>query len=165
MCGLPVYDEATQRRPGPRCVTEIPLEAIAGIRKHVESYGLEVVRFGNFHIAMGEEDEDRLNKFYNGQGERQGQIIGIALFEAERTGPDIQHQLEEPGARQRRGGYGRNRQRRHRHRIGGKARVGLDWFTNFLFGSDPVQLKVDYPGQRGGMGPSGSEVPQEEKNQ
>src|SRR5881396_2803549 len=34
--------------------------------------------------------------------EREGQIIGIALFEAERTGADIQHQLEEPGARQRR---------------------------------------------------------------
>ena len=38
--------------------------------------------------------------------------------------------------------------------IGGKARVALDWFANALFGSDPVQLKVDYPGA-GGMGPSG----------
>lgn len=40
--------------------------------------------------------------------------------------------------------------------IGGKARVGLDWFLNALFGSDPVQLKVDYPRERGGMGPSGT---------
>jgi len=39
--------------------------------------------------------------------------------------------------------------------IGGKARVALDWFLNSLFGSDPVQLKVDYPGT-GGMGPSGT---------
>jgi hypothetical protein len=30
MCGLPVYDEAVQRRCGPRGVTEIPLEAVAG---------------------------------------------------------------------------------------------------------------------------------------
>ena len=30
MCGLPVYDQAIQRRSGPRRVTEIPLEAIAG---------------------------------------------------------------------------------------------------------------------------------------
>jgi hypothetical protein len=30
MCGLPVYDEAIQRRSGPRGLTEIPLEAIAG---------------------------------------------------------------------------------------------------------------------------------------
>jgi NADH:ubiquinone reductase (H+-translocating) len=38
--------------------------------------------------------------------------------------------------------------------VGGKARVALDWLLNALFGSDPVQLKVDYaPG--GGMGPSG----------
>ena len=29
-CGLPVYDDAVQRRCGPRGVTEIPLEAIAG---------------------------------------------------------------------------------------------------------------------------------------
>ena len=32
--------------------------------------------------------------------------------------------------------------------IGGKARVALDWALNALFGSDPVQLKVDY--ERGG---------------
>ena len=42
--------------------------------------------------------------------------------------------------------------------IGGKARVALDWFLNFLFGSDPVQLKVDY-GDAGGMGPSGRRRP------
>ena len=42
--------------------------------------------------------------------------------------------------------------------IGGKARVALDWFLNALFGSDPVQLKVDYPGV-GGMGPSGTRRP------
>jgi NADH dehydrogenase len=42
--------------------------------------------------------------------------------------------------------------------IGGKARVALDWFVNALFGSDPVQLKVDY-GAAGGMGPSGKRRP------
>ena len=30
VCGLPVYDQAIKRRSGPRGVTEIPLEAIAG---------------------------------------------------------------------------------------------------------------------------------------
>ena len=30
MCGLPVYDEAIHRRSGPRGVTEISIEAIAG---------------------------------------------------------------------------------------------------------------------------------------
>jgi len=43
---------------------EIEQEAISGVRVHVESYGLEVVRFGNFNIAMGADDEERLNKFY-----------------------------------------------------------------------------------------------------
>jgi NADH:ubiquinone reductase (H+-translocating) len=42
--------------------------------------------------------------------------------------------------------------------IGGKARVALDWFLTALFGSDPVQLKVDYEGV-GGMGPSGRRRP------
>jgi NADH:ubiquinone reductase (H+-translocating) len=42
--------------------------------------------------------------------------------------------------------------------IGGKARVALDWLLTALFGSDPVQLKVDYPGS-GGMGPSGTRRP------
>ncbi len=39
--------------------------------------------------------------------------------------------------------------------IGGKARVALEWALNAVFGSDPVQLKVDYPGSAG-MGPSGT---------
>ncbi|HEX2884075.1 MAG TPA: NAD(P)/FAD-dependent oxidoreductase [Candidatus Limnocylindria bacterium] len=42
--------------------------------------------------------------------------------------------------------------------IGGKVRVGFEWLLNALFGSDPVQLKVDYPGE-GGMGPSGRRRP------
>ena len=41
----------------------------------------------------------------------------------------------------------------------GKARVALDWLLNLVFGSDPVQLKVDYPGASGGMGPSGTRRP------
>jgi NADH dehydrogenase len=42
--------------------------------------------------------------------------------------------------------------------IGGKIRVALDWLLTALFGSDPVQLKVDYEGA-GGMGPSGRRRP------
>jgi membrane protease subunit (stomatin/prohibitin family) len=43
---------------------EIEVEALKGVRKHVDDYGLEIARFGDFHIAMGEKDEERLNKFY-----------------------------------------------------------------------------------------------------
>jgi NADH dehydrogenase len=43
--------------------------------------------------------------------------------------------------------------------FGGKARVALDWAVHAIFGSDPVQLKVDYPSGRGGMGPSGTRRP------
>jgi NADH dehydrogenase len=42
--------------------------------------------------------------------------------------------------------------------IGGKARVAFDWFLNVLFGSDPVQLKVDADAATG-MGPSGKRRP------
>jgi membrane protease subunit (stomatin/prohibitin family) len=47
---------------------EIEAEAITGLRGHVEPYGVEIVRFGDFHIAMGEKDEERLNKFYEKAG-------------------------------------------------------------------------------------------------
>lgn len=43
---------------------EIETETLAGVRPYVEPYGLEIVRFGNFSTAMGQEDEERLNKFY-----------------------------------------------------------------------------------------------------
>jgi NADH dehydrogenase len=42
--------------------------------------------------------------------------------------------------------------------FGGKIRVGFDWLLTLIFGSDPVQLKVDYPGAVG-MGPSGTRRP------
>jgi NADH:ubiquinone reductase (H+-translocating) len=42
--------------------------------------------------------------------------------------------------------------------IGGKARVAFDWFLNVLFGSDPVQLKVE-DDTATGMGPSGRRRP------
>ncbi len=60
----------------------------------------------------GERDED---------AERQRQVIGVALLQAERTGPDIQHQLEEPGARQRRRRDDRDRERGKQRGVGGDA--------------------------------------------
>ena len=42
--------------------------------------------------------------------------------------------------------------------IGGKARVAFDWLLNVLFGSDPVQLKVE-DDTATGMGPSGRRRP------
>jgi len=43
---------------------EIEKEVLSGVREHVESYGLEVMRLGNFNIAINAADEERLNKFY-----------------------------------------------------------------------------------------------------
>jgi NADH:ubiquinone reductase (H+-translocating) len=42
--------------------------------------------------------------------------------------------------------------------FGGKLRVGADWLLNLVFGSDPVQLKVDDESAVG-MGPSGRRRP------
>lgn len=47
---------------------EIEKEALGGLRPEIDGYGLEVVRFGDFHIAMGEEDEKKLSKFYEKAG-------------------------------------------------------------------------------------------------
>ena len=54
-------------------------------------------------------------------GQRHREIIGIALLQAERARPDVEHELEEPGARERRRRDDRNRQRRKRRGIGGDA--------------------------------------------
>lgn len=43
---------------------EIEKEVISGVREHVEPYGLEVIRLGNFNVGMNAADEERLNKFY-----------------------------------------------------------------------------------------------------
>ncbi|MFZ5471975.1 MAG: SPFH domain-containing protein [Myxococcota bacterium] len=41
---------------------EIETEIIAGVTKHVDSYGVQVVRLGNFHVSIKEEDEATLKK-------------------------------------------------------------------------------------------------------
>ena len=43
---------------------EIEGEALAGLAKHVESYGVEIVRFGNFVIGIDDEDGDHLKSLY-----------------------------------------------------------------------------------------------------
>jgi len=42
---------------------EIEEEVIAGVRKHMTDYGVEIIRLGNFVISMKEEDEQRLKAF------------------------------------------------------------------------------------------------------
>jgi membrane protease subunit (stomatin/prohibitin family) len=41
---------------------EIEQYTVEGVRKHVESYGVEIVRFGDFTISMDQADKERLDK-------------------------------------------------------------------------------------------------------
>ncbi|MBJ6764760.1 SPFH domain-containing protein [Myxococcaceae bacterium JPH2] len=41
---------------------EIETEVIAGLKPHVDDYGLTVVRMGNFHVSIKDEDEATLKK-------------------------------------------------------------------------------------------------------
>lgn len=43
---------------------ELEQQVLAGIATHVASYGIEVVRLGNFVIAIDEQDADNLKKLY-----------------------------------------------------------------------------------------------------
>jgi membrane protease subunit (stomatin/prohibitin family) len=43
---------------------EIEEEAIAGCKKHVDTYGLSMMRLGNFVISIKDEDEKNLKKLY-----------------------------------------------------------------------------------------------------
>ncbi|MDY7228693.1 SPFH domain-containing protein [Hyalangium rubrum] len=42
---------------------EIEAEVLTGLKPHVDNYGLTVVRMGNFHVSIKEEDEATLKKF------------------------------------------------------------------------------------------------------
>ena len=42
---------------------EIEEEVIAGVKKHMADYGVDIIRLGNFVISMKEEDEQRLKAF------------------------------------------------------------------------------------------------------
>jgi membrane protease subunit (stomatin/prohibitin family) len=41
---------------------EIETYTIGGVRKHIETYGVEIVRFGDFTISMDQADKERLDK-------------------------------------------------------------------------------------------------------
>lgn len=41
---------------------EIEQEVVTGVKTHVDSYGVQVVRLGNFHVSIKEEDEATLKK-------------------------------------------------------------------------------------------------------
>ncbi len=41
---------------------ELEKGAVTGVREHIESYGVEIVRFGDFTISMDPQDKDRLDK-------------------------------------------------------------------------------------------------------
>ncbi len=41
---------------------ELETEIISGVKGHVQDYGVEVVRLGNFHVSIKEEDEATLKK-------------------------------------------------------------------------------------------------------
>lgn len=43
---------------------EIEEEVIAGVKKHVDSYGLEIIRIGNFTISISDDDKKNLKKLY-----------------------------------------------------------------------------------------------------
>ena len=43
--------------------SDIELETIKEVHRHVDSYGVEIVRFGDFSIAMAQEDRDRIARY------------------------------------------------------------------------------------------------------
>jgi len=44
-------------------IDEIETETIAAVQRHIASYGLQIVRLGNFTITLKPEDEDRLKTY------------------------------------------------------------------------------------------------------
>ena len=63
---------------------ELETSTLANVRKHIEPYGVEIVRFGDFSITMDQADKDRLDKltdriaYVNGIGSVNG---GMAAYQ------------------------------------------------------------------------------------
>jgi membrane protease subunit (stomatin/prohibitin family) len=63
---------------------EIETTTLAGVRKDIEPYGVEIMRFGDFSIQMDQNDKDRLDKlvdrmaYVNGMGSVNG---GMAAYQ------------------------------------------------------------------------------------
>jgi membrane protease subunit (stomatin/prohibitin family) len=63
---------------------EIEESTLANVRKNIEPYGVEIMRFGDFSISMDQADKDRLDKlvdrmaYVNGMGSVQG---GMAAYQ------------------------------------------------------------------------------------
>ena len=41
---------------------ELEVGTLSGVRRHVESYGVEIIRFGDFSVSIDQADKDRLDK-------------------------------------------------------------------------------------------------------
>src|SRR5215467_6285780 len=63
---------------------ELEQSTLAAVRQHIEPYGVEIMRFGDFSISMDQADKDRLDKlvdrmaYVNGMGSVQG---GMAAYQ------------------------------------------------------------------------------------
>jgi membrane protease subunit (stomatin/prohibitin family) len=63
---------------------EVETSTLTNVRRHIEPYGVEIIRFGDFSISMDEKDKDRLDKlldrmaYVNGMGSVNG---GMAAYQ------------------------------------------------------------------------------------
>jgi membrane protease subunit (stomatin/prohibitin family) len=65
---------------------EIEAATLQGVRKNIESYGVEVIRFGDFSISMDQADKERLDKlvdrmaYQNAAASGPGGMAGMAQY-------------------------------------------------------------------------------------
>jgi membrane protease subunit (stomatin/prohibitin family) len=63
---------------------EIEQATLEGVRKHIEPYGVEIIRFGDFSVSMDQADKERLDKlvdrmaYVEGMGSASG---GMAAYQ------------------------------------------------------------------------------------
>jgi membrane protease subunit (stomatin/prohibitin family) len=63
---------------------EIEQSTLEGVRKHIEPYGVEIIRFGDFSVSMDQADKERLDKlvdrmaYVEGMGSASG---GMAAYQ------------------------------------------------------------------------------------
>jgi membrane protease subunit (stomatin/prohibitin family) len=65
---------------------EIEEATLSGVRRHIEPYGVEIIRFGDFSIGMDQADKERLDKlvdrmaYIEGMNSTTGGMAGFQQF-------------------------------------------------------------------------------------
>jgi membrane protease subunit (stomatin/prohibitin family) len=124
---------------------EIEVEVVGGLGTHVSSYGMQIVRLGNFEIAIDEEDAKNLKRLYTDAAYLRT-VGGVGAYQQFAAGKAMMG----AGEGMAKGGDGGG---------GGGSGAGLLGGAGLGVGLGMAQMVMNQPNRGGGGGGAGGELP------